>query len=59
MPGPVTSEAHRRLVPVSKPEEHAKFLKLLKCDEAQGYLFSKPLSVPDVIALLRKEDGKR
>ena len=26
-------------------EEQAKILRLLKCDEMQGYFFSKPLSV--------------
>jgi EAL domain-containing protein (putative c-di-GMP-specific phosphodiesterase class I) len=35
-------------------EEQAKILRLLKCDEMQGYLFSKPLPVDGLIALLRK-----
>jgi EAL domain-containing protein (putative c-di-GMP-specific phosphodiesterase class I) len=28
-------------------EEQAKILRLLKCDEMQGYFFGKPLSVAD------------
>jgi EAL domain-containing protein (putative c-di-GMP-specific phosphodiesterase class I) len=35
-------------------EEQAKILRSLKCDEMQGYLFSKPLPVDGLIALLRK-----
>jgi EAL domain-containing protein (putative c-di-GMP-specific phosphodiesterase class I) len=35
-------------------EEQANFLRLLRCDEMQGYLFSKPLPVDGLIALLRK-----
>jgi diguanylate cyclase (GGDEF)-like protein len=35
-------------------EEQAKLLRLLRCDEMQGYLFSKPLPAEDLIALLRK-----
>jgi len=34
-------------------EEQAKFLTLLKCDEMQGYLFSKPLPVAEITELLR------
>ncbi|MBI2509344.1 MAG: EAL domain-containing protein [Betaproteobacteria bacterium] len=33
--------------------EQAQLLKLLKCDEAQGYLFSKPLPPDQVEPLLR------
>ena len=35
-------------------QEQAKILRSLKCDEMQGYLFSKPLPVDGLIALLRK-----
>jgi diguanylate cyclase (GGDEF)-like protein/PAS domain S-box-containing protein len=34
-------------------EEQAKFLRLLRCDEMQGYLFSKPLPLEEMTALLR------
>jgi diguanylate cyclase (GGDEF)-like protein len=33
-------------------EEQSKFLRLLKCDEIQGYLFSKPVPAEQVPALL-------
>jgi EAL domain-containing protein (putative c-di-GMP-specific phosphodiesterase class I) len=35
-------------------EEQAKILRLLKCDEMQGYLFSKPLPIAALVELLRK-----
>ena len=35
-------------------EEQANFLRLLKCDEMQGYLFSKPLPMAGLVELLRK-----
>ena len=35
-------------------EEQAKFLRLLRCDELQGYLFSKPLPEAGLVALLEK-----
>jgi EAL domain-containing protein (putative c-di-GMP-specific phosphodiesterase class I) len=35
-------------------EQQAKYLRLLKCDEMQGYLFSKPLPMEGLVALLRK-----
>jgi EAL domain-containing protein (putative c-di-GMP-specific phosphodiesterase class I) len=35
--------------------EQARLLKLLRCDEAQGYLFSKPLPPPDIARLLGVE----
>jgi diguanylate cyclase (GGDEF)-like protein len=33
-------------------EEQAKFLRLMRCDEMQGYLFSKPLPLAEITALL-------
>jgi len=41
--------------------EQLEFLRLLKCDEVQGYLFSKPLSVEDFTQLLveRRRVGSR
>jgi diguanylate cyclase (GGDEF)-like protein len=35
-------------------EDQAKFLRLLRCDEMQGYLFSKPLPNDALVALLGK-----
>jgi len=35
-------------------EEQAKMLRLLRCDEMQGYLFSKPLPFAEMTALLRQ-----
>jgi diguanylate cyclase (GGDEF)-like protein len=35
-------------------EEQAKYLRLLRCDEMQGYLFSKPLPLDALVALLRE-----
>ena len=35
-------------------EEQSKFLRLLKCDQFQGYLFSKPVPADQVPALLVK-----
>jgi len=35
-------------------EEQAKMLRLLRCDQMQGYLFSKPLPNDALVALLRK-----
>jgi len=35
-------------------EEQANFLRLLRCDEMQGYLFSKPLPAADLVAMLVK-----
>jgi diguanylate cyclase (GGDEF)-like protein len=35
-------------------EDQAKFLRLLRCDEMQGYLFSKPVPAEALVALLLK-----
>jgi EAL domain-containing protein (putative c-di-GMP-specific phosphodiesterase class I) len=35
-------------------EDQAKLLRLLRCDEMQGYLFSKPLPFDGMTALLKK-----
>jgi len=35
-------------------EEQSRFLKLLKCDEMQGYLFSKPLPAAGLTKMLEK-----
>jgi diguanylate cyclase (GGDEF)-like protein/PAS domain S-box-containing protein len=34
-------------------EDQARFLRLLRCDEMQGYLFSKPLPEAELLNLLR------
>jgi PAS domain S-box-containing protein/diguanylate cyclase (GGDEF)-like protein len=34
-------------------EDQAKMLRLLRCDEMQGYLFSKPLPIGEITAMLR------
>lgn len=38
-------------------EEQLAFLRELKCDEYQGYLFSRPLEVSDVMALIKHNDS--
>jgi EAL domain-containing protein (putative c-di-GMP-specific phosphodiesterase class I) len=38
-------------------EEQATMLRLLRCDEMQGYVFSKPLPLEQMAALL-KASGK-
>jgi len=35
-------------------EEQAKMLRLLRCDEMQGYLFSKPIPFAQMTALLKQ-----
>ncbi len=37
-------------------EEQAKMLRLLKCDEMQGYLFGKPLPREELTAMLRRKE---
>lgn len=39
-------------------EEQAKFLRLLRCDEMQGYLYSKPLPADDILAHFRTSSFK-
>jgi diguanylate cyclase (GGDEF)-like protein len=36
-------------------EEQSRLLKLLRCDEAQGYLFSKPVPSAEIAALLEQQ----
>jgi EAL domain-containing protein (putative c-di-GMP-specific phosphodiesterase class I) len=36
-------------------EEQAKLLRLLRCDEVQGYLFGKPMSYGAIEDLLRRK----
>jgi diguanylate cyclase (GGDEF)-like protein/PAS domain S-box-containing protein len=38
-------------------EEQAKLLRLLKCDELQGYLFSRPVPLERIEALLARQGG--
>ena len=38
-------------------DEQAKLLRLLMCDEMQGYLFSKPLPPRELVELLRKGEA--
>ena len=35
-------------------EEQSRYLKLLKCDEMQGYLFSKPLPASELTKMLEE-----
>ena len=37
-------------------KEQAKLLRLLKCEHAQGYLYSKPVSAEDFTGLLTRAD---
>jgi EAL domain-containing protein (putative c-di-GMP-specific phosphodiesterase class I) len=34
-------------------EAQAQLLRLLRCDQMQGYLFSKPVTQEEIVALLR------
>jgi diguanylate cyclase (GGDEF)-like protein/PAS domain S-box-containing protein len=36
-------------------EEQARLLRLLRCDQYQGYLFSKPVSTADIEQLMRQQ----
>ncbi|HUQ26784.1 MAG TPA: EAL domain-containing protein [Burkholderiales bacterium] len=38
-------------------EDQAKFLRLLRCDQMQGYLFSKPLPAEELVKLLENAPG--
>ena len=38
-------------------EDQAKMLRLLRCDEMQGYLFSRPLPFEQMTALLTPASG--
>jgi EAL domain-containing protein (putative c-di-GMP-specific phosphodiesterase class I) len=38
-------------------EEQSNTLKLLRCDEAQGYLFARPVAAQGIEALLRERAG--
>ena len=40
-------------------EEQAKMLRLLRCDELQGYLFSKPVPFAELTEMLKKEAAGR
>jgi predicted signal transduction protein with EAL and GGDEF domain len=40
-------------------EDQAKLLRLLKCDEMQGHLFSVPLPADRVVAFLQRADIPR
>lgn len=40
-------------------EEQLRFLHLLRCDEIQGFLFSKPLPVEALVSLFESHSGKR
>ena len=38
-------------------EEQAKLLRLLRCDQMQGYLFSRPVPFEQLTALLAEREG--
>jgi diguanylate cyclase (GGDEF)-like protein/PAS domain S-box-containing protein len=40
-------------------EEQATFLRLLRCERAQGYLFARPMPAEALEALLRESQGKK
>ena len=39
--------------------EQREFLRIAGCDLMQGYLFSRPLSATDLIALVRKHQANQ
>jgi diguanylate cyclase (GGDEF)-like protein len=39
-------------------EEHAKLLRLIRCDEVQGYLFSRPVPAENIVAMLADRKAK-
>jgi EAL domain-containing protein (putative c-di-GMP-specific phosphodiesterase class I) len=39
-------------------EEQAKYLRLLSCDEMQGYLFSRPVPPDEIEDLLNRIGGE-
>ncbi len=39
-------------------EDQAKMLRLLRCDQMQGYLFNKPLPFDQVTGLLQREEAR-
>jgi EAL domain-containing protein (putative c-di-GMP-specific phosphodiesterase class I) len=38
-------------------DEQAKLLRLLRCDEVQGFLFGRPLPFEEITALLAQRAG--
>ena len=40
-------------------EEQARFLRLLRCDQMQGYLISQPLSFADMTTWLGRSRGEQ
>jgi EAL domain-containing protein (putative c-di-GMP-specific phosphodiesterase class I) len=40
-------------------EDQARMLRLLRCDEMQGYLFSKPVPFDSVTSILRNDGVER
>jgi EAL domain-containing protein (putative c-di-GMP-specific phosphodiesterase class I) len=40
-------------------EEQANLLRLLRCDEAQGYLFSRPVPPEEIEQMLAQSAGER
>ena len=37
------------------PTEQARMLRLLRCDELQGFLFSRPVPFDELTALLQRQ----